>query len=165
MNNQITTRGFTIVELLIVIVIIAILAAITIVAFNGIQNRAKTSSAQSAATTLAKKAEAYHAENSQYPNTANVITGTGTQNGVTTATTSTWYSAAGGAFSTTASTTFTSATAAPSNPKSVYYVANTTLGGCIYYRDFAANTWSFVQAGTATCTAGGPASNATSIAL
>lgn len=36
-------KGFTIVELLIVIVVIAILAAITIVAYNGIQNRAKAS--------------------------------------------------------------------------------------------------------------------------
>ncbi|MBM3210423.1 type II secretion system protein [Candidatus Saccharibacteria bacterium] len=34
--------GFTIVELLIVIVVIAILAAITIVAYNGIQTRAET---------------------------------------------------------------------------------------------------------------------------
>lgn len=34
-------QGFTIVELLIVIVVIAILAAITIVSYNGIQNRAK----------------------------------------------------------------------------------------------------------------------------
>jgi prepilin-type N-terminal cleavage/methylation domain-containing protein len=34
-------RGFTIVELLIVIVIIGILAAITIVAYNGIQDRAR----------------------------------------------------------------------------------------------------------------------------
>ncbi len=40
------TRGFTIVELLIVIVVIAILAAITIVSYNGIQNRAYDSTVQ-----------------------------------------------------------------------------------------------------------------------
>lgn len=39
-----STSGFTIVELLIVIVVIAILAAITIVAYNGIQARAKATS-------------------------------------------------------------------------------------------------------------------------
>jgi prepilin-type N-terminal cleavage/methylation domain-containing protein len=33
-------QGFTIVELLIVVIVIAILAAITIVAYNGITNRA-----------------------------------------------------------------------------------------------------------------------------
>lgn len=60
-------RGFTIVELLIVIVVIGILAAITIVAYNGVQNRAKVSSAQSAAVSSVKKAEAYNAENSRYP--------------------------------------------------------------------------------------------------
>lgn len=40
-------NGFTIVELLIVVVVIAILAAITIVSYNGIQNRARQSAAAS----------------------------------------------------------------------------------------------------------------------
>ncbi|MBM3210422.1 prepilin-type N-terminal cleavage/methylation domain-containing protein [Candidatus Saccharibacteria bacterium] len=39
--------GFTIVELLIVIVVITILAAITIVAYNGIQERSRTAAVQS----------------------------------------------------------------------------------------------------------------------
>jgi len=60
-------RGFTIVELLIVIVIIGILAAIVIVAYNGITNRAKASKAQTAATTFIKKAEAFNAETGAYP--------------------------------------------------------------------------------------------------
>ena len=49
--------GFTIVELLIVIVVIAILAAITVVAFNGIQDRARNSSIQTDLTNFAKKIE------------------------------------------------------------------------------------------------------------
>lgn len=43
-----TTSGFTIVELLIVIVVIAILATISIVAYQGIQQRAKTAAYTSA---------------------------------------------------------------------------------------------------------------------
>ena len=72
--KQTKSRGFTIVELLIVIVVIAILAAITIVAYNGIQNRANTSAAQSAANTMVKKVEAYNALKSEYPKVTTTVT-------------------------------------------------------------------------------------------
>ena len=67
-------RGFTIVELLIVIVVIGILAAITIVSFNGVTAKANTSSAQSAATAVSKKIEAYNAEVSAYPDNFSLLT-------------------------------------------------------------------------------------------
>jgi len=60
-------RGFTIVELLIVIVVIGILAAIVIVAYNGVQNKANTTKAQTNAAAVQKVAEAYNADNSKYP--------------------------------------------------------------------------------------------------
>jgi prepilin-type N-terminal cleavage/methylation domain-containing protein len=60
--------GFTIVELLIVVVVIAILAAITIVAYNGIQNRAKISSIQAALTQASQKVQEYAVYNGDsYP--------------------------------------------------------------------------------------------------
>jgi type IV pilus assembly protein PilA len=67
LNTKTKQSGFTIVELLIVIVVIAILAAISIVAYNGIQNRGKASAAQSLANSVVKKAEAYNTIKSAYP--------------------------------------------------------------------------------------------------
>ncbi|OYW85007.1 hypothetical protein B7Z17_03075 [Candidatus Saccharibacteria bacterium 32-49-10] len=61
------SRGFTIVELLIVIVVIAILAAITIVAFNGVQQRARDSARATSLAAITKALELYYADNGQYP--------------------------------------------------------------------------------------------------
>lgn len=65
------TRGFTIVELLIVIVVIGILAAITIVAFNGVQNKAYDATVQSDLTQFAKRMEIVKADSGTdtYPTT------------------------------------------------------------------------------------------------
>lgn len=62
-----TRRGFTIVELLIVIVVIGILAAITIVAYNGIQGRANDVTVQSDLANLMKRFEIYKIDNGTYP--------------------------------------------------------------------------------------------------
>lgn len=64
-------KGFTIVELLIVVVVIAILAAITIVAYNGISNRARVSSVQSDLVNAGKALESRKLQNAteQYPST------------------------------------------------------------------------------------------------
>jgi prepilin-type N-terminal cleavage/methylation domain-containing protein len=59
--------GFTIVELLIVIVIIGILAAITIVAYNGIQGRARDTQRVQDMQSIVKALELYKATNGVYP--------------------------------------------------------------------------------------------------
>lgn len=56
-------RGFTIVELLIVVVVIAILAAVTIVAYNGIRNRAGSSAMKSTVSQVGKKIQTYAVTN------------------------------------------------------------------------------------------------------
>lgn len=72
------SQGFTIVELLIVVVVIAILAAITIVSYNGITNRANQSAAKALAATVQKKAELYNSEIGHYPLLTTDLTGAAT---------------------------------------------------------------------------------------
>ena len=75
-TKNIKNQGFTLVELLIVIVIIAILTVVSLVAYNGLQNQAKTSAAKSAADAVAKKAELYNTAESKYPANLTDLTNT-----------------------------------------------------------------------------------------
>jgi len=67
MKSKQKSHGFTIVELLVVIVVIGILAAITIVSYAGITARANASKAVANAQSIQSVAEAINADNSQYP--------------------------------------------------------------------------------------------------
>lgn len=60
-------KGFTIVELLIVVVVIAILAALSLVAYNGITSRSKEVAAEARLSSLVKEIELYQVQNGQYP--------------------------------------------------------------------------------------------------
>jgi prepilin-type N-terminal cleavage/methylation domain-containing protein len=65
-------QGFTIVELLIVIVVIGILAALVITTFTGIQQKARNTERETDIKALQGQIEAYYAVNGKYPTLANL---------------------------------------------------------------------------------------------
>lgn len=71
-TDQKQDKGFTLVELLIVIVILGILATVTVFAVRGITDQGKTSACEADQKTLETAAETYFA---QYGGTAIPITG------------------------------------------------------------------------------------------
>lgn len=131
MSKYISQKGFTIVELLIVIVVIGILAAITIVSFNGVTNKAKVASLQNDTDSAIKSLETYKYTTSTsqlYPATtatsglkpsgSNVLTYTpyNNQNGYCvqyTNGTASYYAVAGGSAKTGTCTTTTNFIANP----------------------------------------------------
>ncbi len=84
MNTQKKDRGFTLVELLIVIVILGILATVTVFAVRGITNKGKTSACAADKKTLEVAAEAYMAQNGSYPASAQQMVDTGLLRSVST---------------------------------------------------------------------------------
>ena len=62
-----TAKGFTIVELLIVIVVIGILAGLVVVTYNGIQQKARDTERKTDINALHGQLEAYQAQNGKYP--------------------------------------------------------------------------------------------------
>lgn len=141
--------GFTIVELLIVIVVIAILAAITIVAYNGIQQRAKTSAVRSAATTTAKKAELYNTEVGNYPLSMSNLT-----SAPSTASYNLTGIVSGGTLTndtpTNAVTYYVCGTGSPASAAAI--TTSNVSGGRVYYRDYTASSNAYVPVGVSSGT-------------
>lgn len=61
------SRGFTIVELLIVVVVIGVLATITVITFNSVRDRSVNAQMVSAANSYIKTTQLYTVQNSQVP--------------------------------------------------------------------------------------------------
>lgn len=82
-NNK-RNKGFTLVEMLIVIVILGILATVTVFAVTGITNKGKTSACQSDAKTLMTAEEAYNANHDVYTATQADLVNAGLMHAVST---------------------------------------------------------------------------------
>lgn len=64
--------GFTIIELLIVIIVIGILATLVITTFSGIQRNARNRAREADINALHSQIEYYYGQNSKYPTLANL---------------------------------------------------------------------------------------------
>ena len=69
-------RGFTLVELIIVIAVITILSTIGVVSFTVVRNQASDSDAESMASTLMSALNSYYSKNNEYPLATDLYGGT-----------------------------------------------------------------------------------------
>lgn len=79
-HSKRSLRGFTIVELLVVIVVIGILAAIVIVAYNGVTAKAQYATERQDMSEIRKALEMYYTDNGAYPDSQNCVNTSGEYN-------------------------------------------------------------------------------------
>ena len=65
-------QGFTIVELLIVFVVIAVLVTLVVTTFNGVQQRSRNKDREKDLAVLKSQLESYHIQRGYYPSLANI---------------------------------------------------------------------------------------------
>jgi len=119
-------RGFTIVELLVVIVVIGILAAITIVSYTGITTRANTNANKQNASSVLSALQTYFADNSAWPATS------GTSEDV--------YTAINANNTAKLPSGLTITNAQLTAGSNIQYTLKSTTGVCVGYWDYSANT-------------------------
>lgn len=73
-NSFEASKGFTLVELMVVIAIIGILAVVALGIVRGAQTRAKDSTIQASASNLSTALESYYAINSEFPDSIEDLT-------------------------------------------------------------------------------------------
>lgn len=141
--------GFTIVELIVTMVVIAVLATITGTLFSKSLERSNTSTAQSAAARAMSKANSYNTESPEhtYPKTYAALTG---------ASATTSYKLTGVTFTTSRLTGSTR----PSNSSTLNFFICTTGSAAEYY-DYRTKTWIAVYTGGATGIGGAGTSDCT----
>ncbi len=134
-------KGFTIIELLIVIVVIGILAAIGFVAYGNVTKSARDSDRQADASALAKKAEEYYASDGVYPTLAQLTAMQGIDSKTTT-------SPSGNALADGGATAGTCTTAPTSKANDTYCYAVAADGTSMsvgYWNEKVGNTATYIS--------------------
>lgn len=106
MHNNTRSSGFTIIELIVVIIVLGILVGITIVSYNGAQGRARDADRRVDVANLVKALEMYYDDNGRYP----------TASGTNSTAGSIWYSSDTTSWSTFATALAGILTPLPSDP-------------------------------------------------